>query len=76
LFPVGAGIVSLAGSQLKMVRRGGYAMWKLGFDQPLTALAGSMHDENHAYVGGKEKIMEIDLHKKTIVREVFDFSNG
>lgn len=51
-------------------------MWKLGFDQPLTALAGSMHDENHAYVGGKEKIMEIDLHKKTIVREVFDFSNG
>jgi hypothetical protein len=53
-----------------MIRRGGFTVWKLSFDQPLNTLAGSMHDESHVYVGGKEKIMEIDLHKKAIVREV------
>lgn len=69
LFPLSTGIVSLAGSQLKMLRRGGYVMWKLAFDNSITALAGSIHDDSHVYVGGTEKIMEINLQKNAIVKE-------
>ena len=53
-----------------MITRGGYAMWKLVFDSSITSLAGSAHDETQVYVGGKEKVMAINLQKKTVVREV------